>query len=149
MQPILETLVGKTIEQALMEVLEEEEIAALKEQQRKFLELRAAEKAETRRLEEQERRLREEKVGLKIWRLSMFPTELESNIFLTGSTIETIRRLDDRSKGDGGTNCSSYPVNGIHSRTSSSCSRRIENVRFSIGRDQGWFVSTQEHCYFL
>ncbi|PBC28608.1 Radial spoke head protein [Apis cerana cerana] len=60
-QPILEILVGKTIEQALMEVLEEEEIAALKEQQRKFLELRAMEKAETRRLEEQERRLREEK----------------------------------------------------------------------------------------
>lgn len=48
-----------------MEVLEEEEIAALKEQQRKFLELRAAEKAETRRLEEQERRLREEKVWNK------------------------------------------------------------------------------------
>ncbi|XP_050593057.1 radial spoke head protein 3 homolog [Bombus affinis] len=60
-QPILETLVGKTIEQALIEVLEEEEIAALREQQRKFLELRAAERAEARRLEEQERRLREEK----------------------------------------------------------------------------------------
>ncbi|XP_076684799.1 radial spoke head protein 3 isoform X2 [Andrena cerasifolii] len=60
-QPILELLVGKTIEQALIEVLEEEEIAALKEQQRKFLELRAAEKAEAQRLEEQERRLREEK----------------------------------------------------------------------------------------
>lgn len=55
-------LVGKTIEQALIEVLEEEEIAALREQQRKFLELRAAERAEARRLEEQERRLREEKV---------------------------------------------------------------------------------------
>ncbi|OAD60490.1 Radial spoke head protein 3 like protein [Eufriesea mexicana] len=60
-QPILEVLVGKTMEQALMEVLEEEEIAALKEQQRKFLELRAAERAEARRLEEQERRIREEK----------------------------------------------------------------------------------------
>lgn len=55
-------LVGKTIEQALIEVLEEEEIAALREQQRKFLELRAVERAEARRLEEQERRLREEKV---------------------------------------------------------------------------------------
>lgn len=61
-QPILEVLVGKTIEQALMEVLEEEEIAALKEQQRKFSELRAAEKAETQRLEEQDRRIRDEKV---------------------------------------------------------------------------------------
>ncbi|XP_016837407.1 radial spoke head protein 3 homolog A isoform X1 [Nasonia vitripennis] len=60
-QPILEVLVGKTIEQALIEVLEEEEIATLREQQRKFLELRAAEKAEQQRLEEQDRRLREEK----------------------------------------------------------------------------------------
>lgn len=63
MQPILEVLVGKTIEQALIEVLEEEEIAALKEQQRRFLELRDAEKAEEQRLAEQDRRLREEKVS--------------------------------------------------------------------------------------
>lgn len=61
-QPILEVLVGKTIEQALVEVLEEEELAAIKEQQRRFLELRAAEKAELQRLEEQERRITEEKV---------------------------------------------------------------------------------------
>ncbi|XP_011873030.1 PREDICTED: radial spoke head protein 3 homolog isoform X2 [Vollenhovia emeryi] len=60
-QPILEVLIGKTIEQALIEVLEEEEIAALKEQQRRFLELRMAEKAEEQRLAEEERRRREEK----------------------------------------------------------------------------------------
>ncbi|XP_011157105.1 radial spoke head protein 3 homolog isoform X3 [Solenopsis invicta] len=60
-QPILEVLVGKTIEQALIEVLEEEEIAALKEQQRRFLELRMAEQAEEQRLAEEERRRREEK----------------------------------------------------------------------------------------
>ncbi|KAJ9581107.1 hypothetical protein L9F63_023712, partial [Diploptera punctata] len=60
-QPILEVLVGKTIEQALVEVLEEEELTALRAQQRRFLELRAGEKAEQQRLEEQERRLEEEK----------------------------------------------------------------------------------------
>ncbi|KAF7994473.1 hypothetical protein HCN44_003945 [Aphidius gifuensis] len=60
-QPILEVLVGKTIEQALIEVLEEEELAALREQQRRFLELRAAEKVEHQRLEQQDRRIREEK----------------------------------------------------------------------------------------
>ncbi|XP_011059504.1 PREDICTED: radial spoke head protein 3 homolog isoform X3 [Acromyrmex echinatior] len=60
-QPILEVLVGKTIEQALIEVLEEEEISALKEQQRRFLELRMAEKAEEQRLAEEDRRRREEK----------------------------------------------------------------------------------------
>lgn len=61
--PILEVLVGKTVEQALIEVLEEEELAALREQQRRFLEIRAAELAETQRLEEQERRLRSERVN--------------------------------------------------------------------------------------
>ncbi|CAG9853769.1 unnamed protein product [Phyllotreta striolata] len=37
-RPIVEVLVGKTIEEALVEVLEEEELAAMKEQQRRFLE---------------------------------------------------------------------------------------------------------------
>lgn len=60
-QPILEVLVGKTIEQALIEVLEEEELAALREQQRRFLEIRAAELAESQRLAERELRLKKEK----------------------------------------------------------------------------------------
>ena len=61
-KPILEVLVGKTVEQSLLEVMEEEELAALKEQQRIFEENRNAELVETQRLEEQERRNREEKV---------------------------------------------------------------------------------------
>ncbi|CAD5125737.1 DgyrCDS13946 [Dimorphilus gyrociliatus] len=60
-QPILEVLVGKTVEQSLLEVLEEEELASLREQQRAFEELRNAELVEQQRLEEQERRHREEK----------------------------------------------------------------------------------------
>ncbi|KAH1001532.1 hypothetical protein HUJ04_005537 [Dendroctonus ponderosae] len=60
-QPILEVLVGKTVEQALIEVLEEEELAALREQQRRFLELRSTETAEALRLEEREKRLVKEK----------------------------------------------------------------------------------------
>jgi len=82
----LEVLVGKTIEQALIEVLEEEEIAALKEQQRRFLELRMAEKAEEQRLSEEERRRREEKVSISYFDLLIFrhsdPLSL-SFIFLT------------------------------------------------------------------
>lgn len=54
-------LVGKTVEQALLEVMEEEELANLRAQQRQFEELRNAELVETQRLEEQERRHREEK----------------------------------------------------------------------------------------
>ena len=64
-KPILEVLVGKTIEQSLLEVMEEEELADLRKQQREFEELRNAEKVEQQRLEEQEKRLREEKVKKK------------------------------------------------------------------------------------
>lgn len=42
-QPVLEVLVGETVESALIEILEEEELAALKEQQRRFLEMRMEE----------------------------------------------------------------------------------------------------------
>lgn len=59
---MLQVLVGKIMEQALLEVLEEEELAALRAQQRAFQELRNAELVEVQRLEEQERRHREEKV---------------------------------------------------------------------------------------
>ncbi len=61
-KPILEVLVGKTVEQSLLEVMEEEELANLRSQQREFEELRNAELVEQQRLEEQERRRREEKV---------------------------------------------------------------------------------------
>ncbi|KAG7222729.1 hypothetical protein INR49_026338 [Caranx melampygus] len=60
-QPVLEVLVGKTIEQSLLEVMEEEELACLRAQQRAFEELRNNELAEVQRLQEQERRHREEK----------------------------------------------------------------------------------------
>lgn len=61
-KPMLEVLVGKTIEQSLLEVTEEEELADLKASQRAYEELRNVELAEVQRLEEQERRHREEKV---------------------------------------------------------------------------------------
>ncbi|CAF1121733.1 unnamed protein product [Didymodactylos carnosus] len=60
-KPIIETLTGKTLEQALIEVAEEEELAEIREQQREYEEMRNAEIIELQRLEEQERRLRAEK----------------------------------------------------------------------------------------
>ncbi|TRY86594.1 hypothetical protein DNTS_018582 [Danionella cerebrum] len=60
-QPMLQVLVGKTIEQALLEVMEEEELANLRAQQQAFKEIRDAELVEVQRLEERERRLRVEK----------------------------------------------------------------------------------------
>lgn len=56
-QPILETLIGRTLQQALTEVIHEEEIAELRKEQQKMLASREAEMMELRRLEEQENRL--------------------------------------------------------------------------------------------
>ncbi|CAG5108380.1 Similar to RSPH3: Radial spoke head protein 3 homolog (Homo sapiens) [Cotesia congregata] len=97
-------LVGKTIEQALIEVLEEEELAALKEQQRRFRELRGTEKVEKLRLEEQERRLREEKEqrlkqheeALKIQEET--EERVAAAVLLTGYVAELLPSVLDRLK---------------------------------------------------
>lgn len=60
-RPILEVLIGKTVEQALMEVMEEDELSRLRAHQRDFEELRSIELIETQRREEAARRAREEK----------------------------------------------------------------------------------------
>ncbi|KAG4084707.1 hypothetical protein H8356DRAFT_1743331 [Neocallimastix lanati (nom. inval.)] len=60
-EPILEVLVGKTLEQGLNEVMEEEELEMLRRHQAKFEERRDAELAEVQRLEDAERRRSEEK----------------------------------------------------------------------------------------
>ncbi|XP_057326636.1 radial spoke head protein 3 homolog isoform X2 [Microplitis mediator] len=106
-QPILEVLVGKTIEQALIEVLEEEELAALKEQQRRFRELRVTEKVEKLRLEEQERRLKEEKErrlkqheeALKIQEET--EERVAAAVLLTGYVAELLPTVLDRLKMSG------------------------------------------------
>eukprot|EP01105_Mastigella_eilhardi_P027193 TRINITY_DN8247_c0_g1_i1.p1 TRINITY_DN8247_c0_g1~~TRINITY_DN8247_c0_g1_i1.p1 ORF type:complete len:424 (-),score=142.48 TRINITY_DN8247_c0_g1_i1:78-1262(-) len=59
--PILEVLVGKTLEQAQMEVLEEEELANLRQHQVEFEHKRNKELAQVQQLEEAERRRAEEK----------------------------------------------------------------------------------------
>lgn len=77
-KPILEVLVGKTIEQSLLEVMEEEELANLRAQQRRFDELRNAELVETQRLEEQERRHRDEKERRMRQQLEVLKKEKET-----------------------------------------------------------------------
>jgi len=59
--PILEVLVGKTLEQSMDEVLEEEELANIRAQRAKFEQLRNVELAEVQRLEAEMRRRVEEK----------------------------------------------------------------------------------------
>jgi len=76
--PILEVLIGKTVEQALLEVVEEEELANLRTHQRRFEELRYAELVETQRLEEQERRHRDEKQRRMKQQLEVLKKERET-----------------------------------------------------------------------
>ncbi|TGZ73895.1 hypothetical protein CRM22_001257 [Opisthorchis felineus] len=65
-QPILEVLCGKTIEQALLEVAEEEELADLRCQQQVLQEIHNADLAEVSRLEDRNRRYEEEKQRRKV-----------------------------------------------------------------------------------
>ncbi|XP_014374603.1 radial spoke head protein 3 homolog isoform X1 [Alligator sinensis] len=78
-KPMLEVLVGKTIEQALLEVMEEEELANLRAHQYAFEELRNAELAEVQRLEEQERRHREEKERRKRQQVQVLQKQKETS----------------------------------------------------------------------
>ncbi|NWQ63508.1 RSPH3 protein, partial [Neopipo cinnamomea] len=77
-KPILEVLIGKTVEQALLEVMEEEELAQLRAHQRAFIELRNAEFAELQRLEEQDRRIREEKERRRLEHLEKLRKQKET-----------------------------------------------------------------------
>lgn len=60
-EPILDVLVGKTLEQSMMEVMEEEELANMRAHQEQFEQIRNTELAETQRLEEAEKRRTAEK----------------------------------------------------------------------------------------
>lgn len=60
-EPLLEVLVGKSIQMAVMELMEEEELEAIRRQQAKFEEQRNTELAEVQRLEAEARRKQIEK----------------------------------------------------------------------------------------
>ncbi|NWT13719.1 RSPH3 protein, partial [Vireo altiloquus] len=77
-KPMLEVLIGKTVEQALLEVMEEEELSQLWSHQRAFAELRNAEFAELQRLEEQDRRIREEKERRRLEHLEKLRKQKET-----------------------------------------------------------------------
>uniref|UniRef100_A0A8B9Q9A3 Radial spoke head 3 n=1 Tax=Apteryx owenii TaxID=8824 RepID=A0A8B9Q9A3_APTOW len=77
-KPMLEVLIGKTVEQALLEVMEEEELANLWAHQRAYGELRNTELAEVQRLEEQERRYSEEKERRKRQQMQVLQKQKET-----------------------------------------------------------------------
>jgi len=60
-EPVLEVLVGKTLEHGMMEVLEEEELASIRRRQALFEQTRHAELLDVQRMEAAEKRREEEK----------------------------------------------------------------------------------------
>ncbi|XP_021917373.1 radial spoke head protein 3 homolog A isoform X2 [Zootermopsis nevadensis] len=67
-QPVLEVLVGKTVEEAMTEVLEEEELMALRAQQRRFQELQRLQEEERTTREETDRRMEQGEVVITLQR---------------------------------------------------------------------------------
>ena len=65
-EPILEVLVGKTMEQSMQEVLEEEELAMIRRRQEEFEQTRNVELAEVQRLEAEAKRSYDEKERRKV-----------------------------------------------------------------------------------
>ena len=84
-KPILEVLVGKTLQVSMLEVMEEEELAAIRKRQDEFEQMRNAELMEVQRLEaEATRRFSEKQRRVKqAWPFSVLCTE--HLVFLTPS----------------------------------------------------------------
>lgn len=64
-EPLLEMMVGRTVEQSLLEVLNEEEFSDLRKQQQEFLTIREAEIADLKRLQNKEYTPKDDKVCMK------------------------------------------------------------------------------------
>ena len=76
--PILDVMVGKTLEQAMLEVLQEEEVELMRHQQMEFEQRRQEEVLESQRLEAAEKRKFEEKERRKKAELARITREKET-----------------------------------------------------------------------
>lgn len=81
--PILDVLVGKTIEQSLTEVFEEDELAALRQHQRLLRETRDTEVAEEQRLQAAESRRQEQLVSIFLVMYTLNSSRYRPNILQT------------------------------------------------------------------
>ncbi|KAL3691315.1 hypothetical protein R1sor_004966 [Riccia sorocarpa] len=111
-EPLLEVLVGRSIEQAVMEVMEDHQLAHIRMHQDRFEQLRIAEMVAVEKLEaaharaleeaarrrEQERKRLEEEKRLKerVEKTIQFPDEEEEEEYTTADTLEMdIDRVDE------------------------------------------------------
>lgn len=105
-EPILNVLLSKTLEQSRMEVLEEEEIKTMKKKQREFEEIRNKELTEVMKLEQKEIRLMEEKnrrvvqekqkkVNAIINQKKLFSRQFAKD-YMSKLKVNTIRQCEER-----------------------------------------------------
>lgn len=113
--PILDVMVGKTLEQAMLEVMQEEEIELLRQQQLEFEQRRKEEILEAQRLEAAEKRKFEEKERRKKQEVARIQREKE--------TREKLRARQF---------AKTYLTN-------------LENRVFSRLQDEGWFRDNVAH----
>lgn len=81
--PVLDVMVGKTLEQAMLEVLQEEEVELMRQQQMEFEQRRKEEVLESQRLEAAEKRKFEEKERRKRQEIARIRREKETREKLT------------------------------------------------------------------
>ncbi len=113
--PLLDVLVGKTLEQAMLEVMQEEELELLRQQQLEFEQRRKEEVLEAQRLEAAEKRKFEEKERRKKQEVARIQREKE--------TREKLRARQF---------AKSYLTN-------------LENRVFARLQDEGWFRDNVSH----
>lgn len=78
-EPLLEALLGQTLEQAITEIIAEEELAVIHDMQNDYESRRNADLAELKQLEEQERRIFEERVNLNLYNIHKFSVNFSFN----------------------------------------------------------------------
>jgi hypothetical protein len=103
--PVLDVIVGKTLEQAMLEVMQEEELEAMRQQQVEFEQRRKEEVLEAQRLEAAEKRKYEEKERRKKQEIGRIIREREtreklsarmfSKAFLSTLESRVLARLED------------------------------------------------------
>ena len=106
-EPILEVLAGKTLEQGLMEVMEEEELAAMRAHQEHFEQIRNAELVATQRMEAAEKRKVEEKARRmaqereRLDREKMVREKVAASVFSRGYLSGIVSGVYDKLYADG------------------------------------------------
>ncbi|KAH9593040.1 Radial spoke 3 [Trypanosoma melophagium] len=113
--PILDVMVGKTMEQAMLEVLQEEEMELLRQQQLEFEQRRKEELLEAQRLEAREKRLFEEKERRKKQEVERIQREKETREKLQARQFAKVYLLN------------------------------LENRVFARLQDEGWFQDRVVH----